>query len=210
VSPADEYARIAPLYDAVVGPFLRPVHAALVDALCAVAGNGPVVDLCCGTGVVADMAAQAGLEAIGVDLSPAMLDRARARRGGASFLLGDATATGLDTASFAGCAISFALHEKPSETGLAMLAEARRLVAPGGAILVADYRVGRGAPLTGLAIAMVERLAGRSHHKCFSRYMEGGGSGPFLRRAGLAAGPVPGAVRTRFMGGWVGLYQAVV
>lgn len=207
----DEYARIAPLYDAVVGPFLRPVHAALVEALrAALVADGPVVDLCCGTGVVADMVARAGLEAIGVDISPAMLDRARARRGGARFLLGDATATGLADSAFAGCVISFALHEKPPETGLAMLAEARRLVAPGGAILVADYRMVRGAWLTGLAITMVERLAGRSHHACFSRYMAGGGSGPFLRRAGLAAGPAPGAVRTRFLGDWVGVYQAVV
>ncbi|MBU4192662.1 MAG: class I SAM-dependent methyltransferase, partial [Proteobacteria bacterium] len=79
----DEYARIAPLYDTVVGPFLRPVHAALVEALRAVAGDGPVVDLCCGTGVVAGMVARTGREAIGVDLSPAMLDRARARHGGA-------------------------------------------------------------------------------------------------------------------------------
>lgn len=206
----DEYARIAPLYDAVVGPFLRPVHAALVQALRAVAGDGPVVDLCCGTGAVADMVARTGRETVGVDLSPAMLDRARARRGGARFLPGDATATGLAGGSFAGCVISFALHEKPPETGLAMLAEARRLVAPGGVILVADYRPAQGAPLTGLAIAMVERLAGRTHHACFRRFMAGGGSRPFLGRAGLAAGPAPGAGRTRFMGGWVGLYQAVV
>ncbi|MBU4191998.1 MAG: class I SAM-dependent methyltransferase, partial [Proteobacteria bacterium] len=142
--------------------------------------------------------------------APPRRPRARARPGGARFLRGHATATGLAGGAFAGCVISFALHEKPPETGLAMLAEARRLVVPGGAILVADYRVVRGAWLTGLAITLVERLAGRAHHDCFSRYMAGGGSGPFLRRAGLAAGPAPGALRTRFMGGWVGLYQAVV
>jgi ubiquinone/menaquinone biosynthesis C-methylase UbiE len=206
-SAADEYARIAPLYDAVVGPFLRPVHAAVVAALLgAASGRGPVADLCCGTGAVADMAARAGLDVVGVDLSPGMLGRARARRGGARYVLADAAATGLESGGFAACAITFALHEKPPETARAILAEAVRLVGPGGAVVVADYRVARGARLTGAAIALVERLAGREHHACFRRFMADGGSAAFLRRAGLDAGEP----RARFMGGWAGLYQVAV
>lgn len=204
---ADEYARIAPVYDAVVGPFLRPVHAAVVAALLgAASGGGPVADLCCGTGAVADMAARAGLAVVGVDSSPAMLHRARARRGGARYLLADASATGLEPGGFAACVVTFALHEKPPETGRAILAEAARLVGPGGTVVVADYRAARGARLTGAAIALVERLAGRDHHACFRRFMADGGSGAFLRRAGLDAGEP----RALFMGGWVGLYQLAV
>jgi ubiquinone/menaquinone biosynthesis C-methylase UbiE len=198
----DEYSRIAPLYDGVVGPFLKPVHEAMLDSLHA-AGCGSVVDLCCGTGLLTGLAAQAGLRAVGVDISAAMLARARARRPRATFFLGDATATGLDDGSFAGCVVSFALHEKPAPTGQSILAEARRLVGPGGLILVADYRPASGAPLTGLAIRLVERLAGREHSACFRAFMKAGGSEPFLRRAGLSPRPV-----AFFMGGWAGLYRA--
>ncbi|WP_285907120.1 class I SAM-dependent methyltransferase [Pseudodesulfovibrio pelocollis] len=201
---SDEYARIAPVYDAVVGPFLRPVHAAVAAAL----RSGPlrpgdaVVDLCCGTGALADMVARARLNVVGVDNSPAMLDRARARGGGARYLLADASATGLESGRFAGCAISFALHEKPPETGLAILAEARRLVRPGGLVVVADYSVAQGTWLAGVAIALAERLAGSEHHACFRRFMAGGGCPSFLARSGLDAGE-PLAF---FLGGRVGVY----
>ncbi|MFH1914384.1 MAG: methyltransferase domain-containing protein [Pseudomonadota bacterium] len=211
VSHRDEYTRIAPVYDAVVGPFLRPVHAAVAAAL----RSGPiqpgdtVVDLCCGTGVLADMVARAGLnvvDVVGVDNSPAMLNRARARGGGARYLLVDASATGLESGRFAGCAISFALHEKPPETGQAILAEARRLVRPGGLVVVADYRVAQGTWLAGVAIALAERLAGSEHHACFRHFMEGGGCAPFLARSGLDAGE-PLAC---FLGGRVGVYGVVL
>jgi len=203
----DEYARIAPVYDAVVGPFLRPVHGAVVQALFSRGHRpGPVVDLCCGTGALAGMAARAGLAVVGVDASPAMLDRARARSGGARLLLADATATGLEGGGFAGCAISFALHEKPPETGRAILAEALRLVRPGGLLVVADYRAARGGWLAGAAIALVERLAGREHHACYRRFMAGGGCASFLGRSGLNAGEPLAS----FLGGRVGVYAVMV
>jgi demethylmenaquinone methyltransferase/2-methoxy-6-polyprenyl-1,4-benzoquinol methylase len=208
VTSRDEYARFAFLYDGLIGPFLRPVHESVVRELRA-HGCAKVVDLCCGTGLAASMAVGAGMRVVGVDSSAAMLARARSAHPEVGFISGDAADTGLAARSFSGCLISFALHEKPPEVGLAILAEARRLVVRDGVIVVADYRTPQGTSpgsrLAGGAIALVERLAGQGHHACFREFLRVGGSGAFLRRAGLDA-----AVAARFMAGWVGVYRARV
>jgi len=200
----DEYGSIAALYDPIVGPALLPIHRAMAERLAPC--GGPVLDLCCGTGLLAAQALRMGLAVTGVDISPHMLAVARRKRPGACYILADASALPLPDNAFACATVSFALHEKPLSTARAILAEARRAVRPGGFILVADYlppAPGRSL-LTGAAIRIVERLAGRSHHDLFHRYMDGGGAVPLLKNAGLSAG----CERT-FMGGWVGLYAAV-
>ena len=197
----DQYRRIAPLYDPLVGPALRPVHRAMVEALRPL-GPARLLDLCCGTGLLSGQAAQAGIRTLGVDLSGDMLDVARRRRPEAEYLLADATALPLPDQAFDAAVISFALHEKPETTARSILAEARRVVRRGGRILVADYKTpGRGL-LAGAAIRIVERLAGREHHDCFRRYMEAGGAVSLLSGAGLT-----GRCVQSFLSGWVGLYS---
>ncbi len=55
------------------------------------AQNGPVLDLCCGTGIVTVPLADTGLDVVGVDVSEAMLETARAKTKGdtPTFVLGD-------------------------------------------------------------------------------------------------------------------------
>jgi len=197
----DEYGRVASLYDPLVGRPLRPIHQALAERLVRTSGN--VLDLCCGTGLLAKHALEGGLSVTGVDLSPHMLDVARVKRPGARYILADASALPLPDDDFDAAAVSFALHEKPLRTARAILAEARRVVRPGGPILVADYLPpGPGRPwLTGRAIRLVEWLAGRNHHAHFLEYMANGGAAPLLEQAGLSA-----RLTRTFMGGWVGLY----
>ncbi|OIQ50186.1 Malonyl-[acyl-carrier protein] O-methyltransferase [Pseudodesulfovibrio hydrargyri] len=199
----DEYGRIARLYDPLVGRPLRPIHRAMAERLARTART--VLDLCCGTGLLAGQALERGLAVTGADLSPHMLAVARARRPGAEYILADASALPLPDDDFDGAAISFALHEKPLHTARAILAEARRVVRPGGPILIADYLpTGPGQSwLTGRAIRLVERLAGRGHHARFLEYMAGGGAVPLLAHAGLSA-----RLERTFMDGWVGLYAA--
>ncbi|MEF2231185.1 MAG: methyltransferase domain-containing protein [Pseudodesulfovibrio sp.] len=202
----DEYERIAPHYDRTVGAFLRPVHRAVLDAL---PGPGPLLDLCCGTGLLTGLAATQGRAALGVDLSPAMLTRARHTNPGVRFILADGASLPFAAATFAAVAVCFALHEKPAPTARAMLAEARRVTAPGGALLVADYRAPRGAEplarLTGLGVAVVERLAGRNHFAHYHAFRRSGGSRALLESAGLEPD------RTGlFLGGTVGIYRAEV
>jgi ubiquinone/menaquinone biosynthesis C-methylase UbiE len=199
----DEYGRIASLYDPLVGRPLRPIHRAMAEHLARTAET--VLDLCCGTGLLAAQALERGLAVTGADLSPHMLAVARAKRPGAKYILADASALPLPDDSFDGASVSFALHEKPLGTARAILAEARRVVRPGGPVLIADYLPPGPSQswLTGRAIRLVERLAGREHHARFLEYMASGGALPLLEQAGLSA-----HLARTFMDGWVGLYAA--
>jgi len=200
----DDYRRVAALYDPLVGPPLRSIHRAMAERLARTGST--VLDLCCGTGLLAGHALAHGLTVTGVDLSPHMLAVARATRPGADYLLADAAALPVPDHGFDGASISFALHEKKLSTARAILAEARRAVRPGGLVLVADYLPsgpGR-AWLTGRAINLVERLAGRTPHARFREYMAADGAVPLLEQAGLEA-----RLERTFMNGWVGLYVAV-
>lgn len=199
----DEYGRIARLYDPFISPALRPLHREILSLLAA-RGCASVVDLCCGTGQLAAMAARSGMVAAGVDLSRSMIVRAAAKSS-AHFILGDATVLPFPDDSRDGAAICFALHEKPPLTGRAILSEARRIVRPGGLLVVADYRLASGGWLSGRMIAAIERLAGRKHHAHFRRYLDGGGTEGFLHAAKL-----PGRCEKTFFNGWAGVYSVPI
>ncbi|WP_419786271.1 class I SAM-dependent methyltransferase [Pseudodesulfovibrio sp.] len=198
----DEYGRIAPHYDRVVGPFLRRVHRAVLDALPDPAL--PLLDLCCGTGLLIGAAASRGIPVVGLDLSPAMAARAEAAAPG-RVVRGDGVSLPFASGRFGAVTICFALHEKPAFVREGLLAEAARVLRPGGSLLVADYRVGRclGERLMGVGAAMVERLAGREHYRLFREYRQRGGSRAELERAGFMVR------RTALsLGGTVGVYLA--
>jgi SAM-dependent methyltransferase len=73
----DEYALVADLYDHVVPYRNRPDVDFFVDA--ARAGGGPVLELGCGTGRILIPTARAGIDIVGLDLSPGMLQICRQR-----------------------------------------------------------------------------------------------------------------------------------
>lgn len=201
----DEYGRFAFLYDPLISPLLRPIHRDMLDLL---ANNNckTIVDLCCGTGILAGMATRRGMTATGIDLSPAMLARARNRRH-THFVEADATTLPLPDNTFDGAAVSFALHEKPQTIALEILSEANRIVRPGGNIVIGDYRLPEPGTARGLGymIALVERMAGKEHHTHFRRYMNIGGTDGFLRLAGLS-----GECTSTHMSGWAGVYAVMV
>jgi SAM-dependent methyltransferase len=74
---ADEYAPIADLYDSVALYRDRPDVAFFVDE--ARGAGGPVLEVGCGTGRVLIPTARAGVEIVGLDLSPHMLQVCRDR-----------------------------------------------------------------------------------------------------------------------------------
>jgi len=201
----DEYARFATLYDPLIGPFLRPIHrkiqATLVRQSCST-----MVDLCCGTGLLAGMTAEANIRATGVDISKPMLNIARTNHPNATFIHGDAADTAFRNNEFDAVAISFSLHEKPASIAKAILAEGLRIIRPGGLILVADYRhpTRRHSRLTGWGIQTIERLAGKEHFTHFNHFMAQGGTEAFLTQDGLKGKPT-----ATFMHGWVGLFTHV-
>src|SRR6478752_6855340 len=82
---ADEYARrLAHELES------KPADRAFLDELLQRVGAlGPICDLGCGPGQVARYLRDHGAEALGVDLSPGMIDQARALHPGIPFVAGD-------------------------------------------------------------------------------------------------------------------------
>ncbi len=76
-SAPDEYSAVAEFYDAVPHYAARPDVAFYVET--ALTSGGPVLELGCGTGRVLLPIARAGIEIVGVDGSPAMLNVLRMR-----------------------------------------------------------------------------------------------------------------------------------
>jgi SAM-dependent methyltransferase len=125
------WERAAPVYAGSFATATRQFADALLDAARVGAGTR-VLDLACGPGVVAGMAASRGAELCGVDFSAAMLAQARAAFPRVAFVHGDAEALTLPDGSFDAVVSNFGLHHVP-RPALA-LAEARRVLRPGGRV----------------------------------------------------------------------------
>jgi ubiquinone/menaquinone biosynthesis C-methylase UbiE len=102
-----------------------------------------ILDMCCGTGsATLAIAAKAGsgAEVVGLDLSLGQIRRARAksRGGNVRFLVGDAAATACRDGYFDKVFVTHAIHEMFRPGRLAVLAEARRLLKPGGEVIVLE------------------------------------------------------------------------
>jgi len=113
-----------------------------------------VVDVACGTGDLAALAAAAGARAIGVDFAPAMLARACGR--GAALVRGDAAALPLRPACADAVTCGFALRNVVEID--AVLAEAGRVLRPGGRLVLLEIAAPHGAALRWLHRAYFHRL----------------------------------------------------
>ncbi|MBD0330710.1 MAG: class I SAM-dependent methyltransferase [Thermoleophilia bacterium] len=130
------YDAIAELYDPWSRSVVEDVDFYVELALEA---GSPVVELGVGTGRIAVPTAQAGIDVIGVDSSPGMLDvcRRRASECGVATRLDLRLGTLLDPpvrerVPLVTCPFRAYLHLQSDEERLAALRAARRLLAPGG------------------------------------------------------------------------------
>jgi len=140
-------------YDLVFG---RGDPAALLVPLGVVPGV-TVLDIGGGTGRVAERLREAGATVVVLDVSLAMLARARRRRLNAVVALAEALPVGTDSCD--GLVVVDALHHFADQAWA--VRELVRVVRPGGRIVIEEPDLGR---LPAKLIALGERLAGMQSH----------------------------------------------
>jgi len=140
------YDRVANNYVAMGMGDLAP-HPWLRAALAAFAEDvrplGPVLDVGCGPGSVTAHLAGLGLTVSGVDLSPRMVEHARARHPGLEFSVASATDLRLADHSLGGVLGWWSLFNLPRDVLPGVLASFARALVPGGQALVGSH-VGEG------------------------------------------------------------------
>ncbi|PBC70865.1 methyltransferase family protein [Streptomyces sp. TLI_235] len=119
---------------------------ALFAELVRAGGGGPVADLGCGPGRITAHLRHLGVDAFGIDLSPGMIEVARRDHPGLRFAVGSMTDLDLADASTAGLVAWYSLIHVPDDGIGSVLAHFRRVLLPGGPLLI-GYHVGDGSRL---------------------------------------------------------------
>ncbi|MBU0945656.1 MAG: class I SAM-dependent methyltransferase [Proteobacteria bacterium] len=182
----DDYQNCAALYDLLFSRALRAIRTNICTFTRHCRAQN-IIDLCCGTGEQLRMLSCDNVRLTGVDISPAMLARAR-RQGPESihYLEADASRLPFPDASYDAIIISFALHEKTARQHTAIFQEACRLLRADGHIIIADYSqtpYGLSPLLLGkIIIPAIERLAGMNHYHNYRDWMKNGALKGFLER----------------------------
>ncbi|MBO3086029.1 class I SAM-dependent DNA methyltransferase [Cellulomonas fengjieae] len=127
---AVDYARVVTGLDAE-GPLDRAMLADFADRV-----DGPVADVGCGTGRLTAYLAGLGIDVVGIDLSPGMIEVARGAHPGLRFEVGSMTALDLPDESQAGVLAWYSIIHTPPHGLRAVVAELRRVLAPGGHLLL--------------------------------------------------------------------------
>ncbi len=126
-------------YDTYLGPFLFEFYAADLARRLALDSGGSILETACGTGISTEFLRRAtcdGVSIVATDLSEAMLDVARDRRGhleNVRFQQADATALPFEDQSFDAVGSQFGLMFMPDK--LRAMREAHRVLRPGGQLL---------------------------------------------------------------------------
>lgn len=134
------YDHVAHEYDAVFAPHVAQHYLEKrLGLIRALLGGGRVLDVGCGTGVLAGAIARAGYQVVGVDVSPGMLARA-AGRGLAGVYAAFSSALPFADGSFELALTVATLHHLETPARVARtIAEMGRVVRPGGFVLLWDH-----------------------------------------------------------------------
>jgi len=175
------------IYRTLIDPLLWTLRPRVVR-VCRTLAAQEVLDIAAATGAQCRALGRAGISATGLDLSEEMV-RAAQRIGGRNvrFVHGSAYELPFDDASFDASLLVLALHEHTEAERTTMLAEAIRVLRPGGSLVLADYDR---PPLSSVhlpwqAIRLIEEIAGPEHRAGFKDFVAHGGLGGLLARQGL-------------------------
>lgn len=122
----------------------KPFDRKMLDWLAEKAGDtGIICDMGCGPGQAARYLYEQGAAVCGIDLSPGMVEQARRLNPGISFQQGDMLALGdIDDKAYAGIAAFYSIIHIPRLKLDRALAELKRVLCPGGVLLLA-FHIGR-------------------------------------------------------------------
>ena len=131
------YRRLAPIYDRLYGRMYRGLRGRSLEML-GLRESDTIVLIGVGTGLDLELL-PAVKRAVGVDITPAMLARARsrARRGRDALVLADGSVLPLATACADAAVLHLVLSVAPDPR--AIIEEAVRIVRPGGELTVCDH-----------------------------------------------------------------------
>jgi SAM-dependent methyltransferase len=131
---ADSYARL--VQDSIADQrYLRGALALFADLVRA-AGDGPVADVGCGPGHITAHLHQLGIDAFGIDLSPAMIEVARRDHPHLRFEVGSMTDLSLRPGSVAGLLAWWSLIHLPDQAVPGVLGGFGRVLRPGGPLML--------------------------------------------------------------------------
>ncbi len=174
------------IYDGLLGFILRGIRRRVTSVLLT---NDlfPCLDICCGTGGQIRTLKGQGKLILGIDRSFKMIRYAAARSPSSPVVCGDALSLPFGNGLFRSVILSFAIHDKASAARTVILRETRRILAPGGRMILVDFeRPWDGASRRGyLLAALIERLAGNPHYRNGREFLATGGLRSFLARNGL-------------------------
>jgi SAM-dependent methyltransferase len=148
---AQAYDAIAVVYaDFAQGEPKLPLDRAMLAAFAGSvrdAGGGTVAELGCGPGQMTAHLRDLGLTAFGVDLSPVMIGLARQAYPDLRFEVGSMTALDLADGELSGILSWYSIIHTPPEELRPYFAEFRRVLAPGGHLLLGFFEA-EGGPVT--------------------------------------------------------------
>ncbi|VFA93302.1 Malonyl-CoA O-methyltransferase BioC [Nocardia farcinica] len=135
---AAAYDAVAELYTDMARDVLaaNPFERSALAVFAELVGDGPVADLGCGPGRLTGYLADAGLDVFGIDLSPRMIEIARAEYPALRFEVGSLERVGLPADALAGLLAWYSLIHLPPERVPAVLDEFFRVLRPGGHALL--------------------------------------------------------------------------
>jgi ubiquinone/menaquinone biosynthesis C-methylase UbiE len=169
MTAATHNQRIVEQFTRWAKPFSElPIHAE-ADAMartiqaCALTPDVDALDVACGPGILACAQAPHARAVTGIDITPAMIEQARARQAAAevenmAWHVGDATALPFESGSFDRVTTRYSFHHMTDPA--ATLAEMVRVCRPEGRIVVIDATP---SPETQAAYDAMERLRDPSH-----------------------------------------------
>jgi len=146
----DETAKLAATYDLVADEYRerlsreldgKPFDRLLLEQFAERVGNGVVADVGCGPGHITRFLNDAGAGGVfGVDLSPAMVEVARAAQPDLRFELGDMRSLDAADGAWDGAVLFYSIVHLPTHTLAGPFLELGRVVKPGGWLLMSFHQ----------------------------------------------------------------------